>query len=147
MPLIPQVSCRLDGGGFRRWASAPCCGSKQALEQLATAWGGGPEFEIGQTIKNLLYNLIFALLWAASGALTGGSRICRKWAANIHDGSTPGGKTITRCIAPCPALLLIWKAYPATCHKSELWLSIADNSPPPIPASRAHRIYLIIKTK
>ena len=25
-----------------------------------------------------------------------------KWAANIHDGSTPGGKAITRCVTPDP---------------------------------------------
>ena len=35
--------------------------------------------------------------------LPGGSRIYGEWAANIHDGSTPGGKSITRCITPDPA--------------------------------------------
>ena len=45
------------------------------------------------------------------------SRIYGKWAANIHDGSTPGGKAITRCITPDPALLLIWKAHPAIEYK------------------------------
>ena len=48
MPLIFQVSCRLDGENSRRWASAPCYAPKQALG-LATVWGGGLEFEIGQT--------------------------------------------------------------------------------------------------
>ena len=39
MPLIPQVSYRLDGEGSQRWASAPYRSPKQALG-LATAWGG-----------------------------------------------------------------------------------------------------------
>ena len=50
IPPIPQVACRLNGEGFRRWASAHCCGSKQALE-LATAWGGALEFEIDQIME------------------------------------------------------------------------------------------------
>ena len=42
--------------------------------------------------------------------LPGGSRIYGEWAANIHDGSTPGGKAITRCITPNPATDMIVSA-------------------------------------
>ena len=38
--------------------------------------------------------------------LPGGSRIYGKLAANIHGGSTPSGKAITRCITPDPATLV-----------------------------------------
>ena len=59
MPLIPKLSYRLDGGGFRRWASAPCTA-------LIKRWSWRQR---GAGARSL-YNLILVLLWAASGALT-----------------------------------------------------------------------------
>ena len=44
--------------------------------------------------------------------LPGGSRINGKWAANIHDGSTPGGKAIIRCITTNPATGYFVKSSP-----------------------------------
>ena len=69
MPPIPQASYRLDGEGFLRWVSAPCCGSGQALA-LGDSVGLGSGACNRPNEANLLYSFILALLWTASEALS-----------------------------------------------------------------------------
>ena len=64
---MPQVSWRLDGGGFGAGPLPPVCGPWQALG-LATAWGGGLELPDRPNNKAFIY-VHFSLHMPARGAL------------------------------------------------------------------------------